>query len=292
MSTAEVQVPEQPEQTPADDTTTVPVPEQPEQGDADAADDGEHKLGSHAEKRMARNERRNSERAELRKEAEARAKEASELRAEISRMREEQAEMRGRFAQQAQQQQPQQDPLIALYAQADKALQDVADNKADMRRYHEIQAAIARTVAAQQLQEFAQSQAHQPQIDATRALLESEFGWLSSNAKARRWADGAYDQLVAEGRPDGIATMREALAKTAAALNLGTPPGRVNDSTRGKYVGVSTKDTGASRGGSIDAVRMDDATRSLAEAYWPDVKPREAYARMAALLSSSNKGDE
>jgi hypothetical protein len=232
--------------------------------------------------RQSRKDRRGAWLQETRR----KAAEAEDLRKkweESERQRQEQAqqiaELRGRFEQsQQQRQQSQEDPYearltdlrsrSAAHLAASAAAQDKEVAKRELQAYHEAQEAIAdlraeRTFARRQA-EFAANMPD-PEVAGVKVTLGAEFPWLQNNAAARQAADGYINILLSKGRPDNIATYREACALAAKDFSLGGQE-KPTEQQRARYNGVPAKEgAGSSDGGQ--RVSVDGATVKLAKAY-------------------------
>lgn len=114
----------------------------------------------------------------------------------------------------------------------------------------------ARVQAALEQQRSGQTpEAEQSRTHAT--ILTGEFPEVMNSAQARQAAHSYYEYLVlAEGRPQGLATQREAAAAIAAKLGLGGTY-RPSPQDRASGMGPASRDNGASRPGKFQFGRDD-----------------------------------
>lgn len=120
--------------------------------------------------------------------------------------------------------------------------------------------------------------------DYEEKVLRSEYADVIANPAAMRYAFGLHHQMVAEGKPQNLATSREAMDKAAARFGIRQPTASaVSPSQQARYAAVAaqagTKTTGE--------VRLDGSQRKMALARWPQLDEHAAYARMAALLQTT-----
>lgn len=124
-----------------------------------------------------------------------------------------------------------------------------------------------------------------PEVEATTAILRSEFGDVMSNQAAMQWASGEYAKMRAEGKPGTIVTSKLALQRAAEAFgirNAERPAAAAHQQQR--YGSVSAQ-AGARNTGS--EVRLDRDQKKMAVARWPDDDENVAYKKMAELLRKS-----
>lgn len=148
---------------------------------------------------------------------------------------------------------------------------DPATSESSMREYHEALTAASEAAAERrmeaQLQRFRQSQPDPAQSRAW-GVLTGEFEWLEQNHAARAMADGYIGYLVNKGRPNTMATYREACALAAKQFGLGgAATERPSDARRAAYGGVP------GRAGAADA---DDGTTQIQV-------PREDVAKLERM---------
>lgn len=131
------------------------------------------------------------------------------------------------------------------------------------------------------LQEFQRQQSQQSGQYEEQAL-RSEFPEVIQHQQAMRWATGRYYQMVAEGKPQTLATSRVAIQEAAEHYGLRRAPvAAPSDSQRQRFGAVSAQ---AGTRTSGNEVRLEPAQKKMALARWPQVEEHEAYAKMAALL--------
>lgn len=131
-------------------------------------------------------------------------------------------------------------------------------------------------------------QAAQPQVNPARQLLAAEYPWLDTNERAHNMAVATYGYLVnVEGRPPGLATEREACARTAAKLGIGGADTRTAEERgrddKGRFTAVSSKDTGKKGAGTKVTLTADErkmakaagiSEAALAKKIWEDEPDR------------------
>ena len=188
---------------------------------------------------------------------------------ELQELREKIARLEGVVSARPQETKPETDEatkrIDELTAQADRDL-EMASTKGDqkaMDRYYASQREIGRLIARQEFAELVKTlpkPEHGP--SAIQALVESEYPWLATNERARRWAANAEDQLILEGRPPTLATTKEALALAAVKFHLGGARPQTADLRR--YGGVQSDDSEDT--GTV-TVKFDSASLPLIRAY-------------------------
>ncbi len=170
--------------------------------------------------------------------------------------------------------------------QAAAASQDPQRSAEAMKEYHEALTAAAEVAADQrmeaQLRRFQQS-LPDPQVQRTWSTLTSEFEWLESNHAARTMADGYIGYLVGKGRPNNMATYREACAMAAKQFELGGgATERPSQARRAAYGGVSGR-ASADDGNDRTQIQVsgDDARRmrAMAKSTYPELDADEAFKK-------------
>lgn len=289
--------PEELQSTAEPETITVPDVAPSNDNSSDEVSDSTSPSSATPNEVSARTERRNNRAREhnaARAEA-AEARRALEVeRGERQRLSEQMAEMRGQ--QQAmlyQQRQAQGDPyenhIASLEEAAERHLNAAAtattaeQAKASMKEYHKAlrQAATAeaRRDMAGEIQKYDRSRPD-PETAGMKVTLSSEFPWLPSNENARRAADGYIGVLVAKGRPNNIATYREACAMAARDFRLGGTPERASESRRAAYSGVSGRNGAGAEGTHLQFASGDgDKLRKMAAMRYPELDADAAYKK-------------
>lgn len=294
-NTSETQV----ESTPV--TVTLEEPAANDNGETNATETETESQGAAAPGDAARPTRKERRANDLRTERQAR--EAAEQRLqtvieEARSTREALAELRGRqhqmFLQQAQQAgDPVERQVTELEAKAERHLahaataaqnRDEATRQSEMREYHKANrdAAVleARRHMEAEFRRFGQSQPD-PEMAGMKVNLASEFPWLSSNDSARRAADGYIGVLMAKGRPNNLATFREACSMAARDFSLGGAPERPSDARRAAYGGVPSREGGGDDGRTT--LRMEgnvsESIGKMATQLFPNLEPEEARKR-------------
>jgi hypothetical protein len=271
----------------------------------DEPDDGPKERTSG--ERPSRKERKSDFVRQAKEEAAERTRELQAERAERQRLANEVAEMRGYLAAQAQRQQ--QDPnatpekrIEALEEEADSHLRaaaaaaqrgDDATNRRELRNYNaKLREANALFIEARQNPRLDQrfqelrGQIPDPQTAETRMTLAAEFPWLQNDDEARSAADAAINRLMRSGRPDGLATYREACSLVAKRMGLGGRSARPTDGQRARYNGMGA---GESSGGGGDTVQIENnlANRRLAAASFRELAPEEAWKAWTKMIANS-----
>lgn len=214
-----------------------------------------------AERQEHWTKRAQAERDAIRAELETERKLRDEDRKAGERAAIEAAELRGRMAaQEAYQRQqaqatPAADPDEDRYQKlASRRVDSYAKNDWDgaQEAEQEMYKIIARREFREQQKLLPQAQHQDPSV----AIVQSEFPWLVSNSNAQRAAAGFENVLLAQGKPAGIETMREACRMTAQQLNLsGGPRGQLAPTTNAQrqlYGGSPpSRDVGTQRKTSI-----------------------------------------
>lgn len=272
-------------------TITLPDPEPPanDNGQDDPAP------GNAVEAQEARQSRKERREGRLREEqrraesAEGRLREAVEAQ---QRMQEQLAELRGRTeAIQRHQAQQEGDPyerrMADLEARSRRHLnaasqaKDAATADAELNEYHrsqrEASVLAARREMAAEFERFGRS-LPDPETAGMKVTLSSEFPWLATNKQARDAADGYIGVLRAKGRPNNLATFREACAMSAKDFSLGGAPERQSEGRRAAYNGVSSREGGSDEGTMLRVPPGDeDKLRKMATAARPDLEPEAAW---------------
>jgi hypothetical protein len=282
---------------------TLPEPATGDDGGDAGGDDGKGEGGTSdpAQQAAARGTRKERRENALRTEREGRAEAERKLQAALDdqrQIRDQLAELRGRQAQmQWQQTQQAGDPVAkeieALESKAERHLanaaqavanKDEATRMAEMREYNKALRSAGVIEARQQLRgEFEQRLRQQPDPEQAgmKVALGSEFPWVRDNSQARDWADGAIAQLIARGRPDTLATYREALAMAAKEFGLGGAPERPSEGRRAAYSGISSRE-GDGEGGRT-TLRLEgnapEQLKKLAAQMYPSLDADQAYSK-------------
>lgn len=198
---------------------------------------------------------------------------AKTMEDQIARMREEHAELRGRLAAREEQTKveradPRDRELELINEEMDAEEKLMQDGKRGSRHWRSLADRRAEILAEKVVDErMARLPRGGGSDDAIRASLEADFDWLPHNDKARNWAAGREQQLIAEGRPAGIATMRAALAEAAVKFKLGGSPNGDDRSLASRYSGSPSRNGEAtSSQGDDDAMKVDEQSEALIRA--------------------------
>ncbi len=145
----------------------------------------------------------------------------------------------------------------------------------------------------------ASRQDSQPQNGAAEeAILRSEFPEVVpqqgmqptiQQQQALRWAMGEYQRLTAKGEPATIATSKRALQAAAEEFGLRRAPApRVSAAQQQRYGAVPAQAGVA----SSHEMRLNTAEQRMAQARWPELEPKAAFAMMAKLLRDAQKDEQ
>lgn len=209
------------------------------------------KPGTWAEKKRARG----GLISDLRAKAEASAREATETKAALARLEERIRDNEQRARQPAQAAQPQGDPYAPALTEVATALSaeirlmrahDSTKGEYDMTRYNALQerrteliaARAANAVLARQGQQGQGQRGGDPAVHARYQALVSEFPWIESSPGMSKQVGSYRSYLLSRGRPDTIATDREAAAHVAAQNKLGGRPPRASSGDRERAAGM------------------------------------------------------
>ncbi len=277
MSEEQQQEPEAPEAT----TPTVEVPEQTQETQPERQNGEERQ--SRRDRRAARVDTEAAQR-----ERDEYKRQFDEMRAENARQREEMARLQGFVAAGFQQRENPVDKQIVDLEE--KSLQhlnnaagakDPATARREMTEYHKLQRQIGRLEGQSDLDkrfgEFQQGMPD-PEMAGMKVSLGSEFPWLSNNEAARNAADGYIAVLRSRGKPDNLATYREACAMAARDFGLGghQPP---TNGQRGRYSGAPAGEGAAGSEQHSSSIAWDDHYQKLAQSAFPQDDPDTAKAK-------------
>lgn len=265
----------------SDDTTDVDDSGGYE-GESGEVVEGGQTGGTEGAAAQSRKERRANAFQEAKENARLAREEAAREREERERLGREVAELRGRWEQAQQQQQrdakdPYADKIQALEDEAQMHLERVANSKdpavqkAELRAYNAKMREAAKLDMRRDLENEARKNPRQqqsqmnPRDAAMLTALEAEYPAIGDK-KFRNVADGYVALLMARGRPDSLATLREACALAAQELKVGgVDSGKPSNVRRGAYSGFSSGE-GAGGGGetSRDDVPIGRTEEALA----------------------------
>lgn len=123
----------------------------------------------------------------------------------------------------------------------------------------------------------------------------SKYPWLDGNVEAQKMIRARFDSLVESGkRQPSRATMEEATTAIAKMLGLGGRQPGPSDRSRQVYAGTGhgdgeQDDSPSSGSMSADEVENTRGLRKLALLAYPDLEPRQAYAKFAKNEGSRAK---
>lgn len=127
-----------------------------------------------------------------------------------------------------------------------------------------------------------------PQVQQDLAVVVSEYPWIRNNAKARAYADAEFNELVRQGKPASLDTLRAAAATTAKDLRLGGMSAPTQ-SQRRAYDATETRDgesggTGSGGRMTVEDVKKNEQHRKLALQAYSHLEPEAAYKRFAERI--------
>ena len=271
--------------------------EEPEKDDDDASE-AEPEPQTRKQKRQAR--------GQLRKEAEAQRERADRLERELQEFKEK-SEREGREnflrqVQQAQQQRPQgpdpldkelegvharEDSILARYnaLPEDQRAAKQAEYLGEMRKLEAEKTAIA----VRKAMGANPQQNHQPsQREIGNAILASRFPDVFRNQKAQNWGWARYQQLLADGKADGLDLAAQAMQEAAEHYGLASPPdARQTDKNRHMSTSRAGRATEASE---TKTFVMTPLWKSMADESHSHIKnPGERYRVWAREVGTKLK---
>lgn len=125
--------------------------------------------------------------------------------------------------------------------------------------------------------------------DYEERVLRSEYGDVIANPAAIRYATGLYHQLVAEGKPQTLATSREAMDKAITRFGIRPQAAPALSANHQARFAAIPAQAGTKNAGEV---RLDSSQKKMALARWPSLDEHAAYTKMAALLQRANGADE
>lgn len=143
-----------------------------------------------------------------------------------------------------------------------------------------------------------QEQARQPpQQDGVAAIIQSEFPDVLSHRGqggtnvAFQWADARYRQLLAEGKPTDLSTVRQAMTEAAGHFNTRPQQRPAPTATDQARLGGVSAQAGAR--GNDRSISLDKDQQRMALAAYPDLVESKgenaAYAKLAELLRAQSR---
>lgn len=137
-------------------------------------------------------------------------------------------------------------------------------------------------------------QAQRPQQqDGIVAIIQSEYpdvlsyrGQGGANT-AFNWANARYQQLIAEGKPGTMATIREAMDEAAGRYQIRVPSKPAPTATDQARLGGVSAQAGAR--GNDRNITLSREQQRMAVAAFPDVDENAAYAKLASLLRQQER---
>lgn len=271
----------------ATETVELPEPDVDEGGGSGESAGESGQSQGNGESKQTRKERRKSEFQEAQETARLAREEAAAERRERERLASEIAELRGRFseAQRREQQQAQPDKyadkIAALEDEAQLILQQVANSKDPteqkslMKKWNEknreaIRLDIQRDNEKKEREnpQQRQTQGMDPRSVAIWTALEADYPIIADGGKSgaafRAQTDLHLNVLIAQGKPDNLATFKAAAALAARDLKVGGHDGKPN---RGAYSGNGNGDgAGGAGGNGTGTVEWGPQQKALARA--------------------------
>lgn len=254
----------------ATETVDLPEPDADEGGGESSSGGSGQSNGANGEVRQTRKERRQSEFQAAQEAARQAREEVAAERRERERLAAEIAEMRGQQRERdAQAQRNAKDPYAEKIAALDDEAQlileqvsntkDRAEQKALLKKYDEKKREAMRLdIKREREQEERenprqqQQQGMSPRDVAMWTALEADYPMIANKDRAgqtfRATADLYINKLIAEGKPDNLATLRAACALAAKELKIGGHDERASNGQRGAYGGHANGDGGGGRG--------------------------------------------
>lgn len=130
--------------------------------------------------------------------------------------------------------------------------------------------------------------AHQPQVAAHVQTTVAQNQWrmqypeIYSNPRAEAWASARRQQLLAEGKPDSVETIHEAIGDAKRHFKLGAQPRESSPSERSRLSGHPATGGSANAGPKKgDGIVMTRELQRIARAAYSHLKPEEADKKWA-----------
>lgn len=128
---------------------------------------------------------------------------------------------------------------------------------------------------------------------AQRAAFHAQHSDVMGDNNRRMWSEAKYNQLVAEGKPTGMATANEAVEETRRHFKLGKyqnqQQSRRDSPMRAKTQGAAGRSGTREDGGKPEkpnVVRMTKSDMKMARARFPKLDPNDAYKKFAKEVMS------
>ncbi len=293
METAEQQQPE----APAPDERGAPEPEEQERPSTTTEDDGSVsvKLPTRKEEREAR---KASFRADRDKDGEL-----ERLKSERESDRRELQELRGMVMRQSSQQAPQSSGLQAgdPYREEMESIRSEQEHLAGILRGGQIPETESKRIRdrfyslegrreemfAERVQARVQRNAPAPAADPIEVLVRTEFEDVMQHPQASQYARGVYMQLRSEGKPETLATVREAFTKGAERFRLRQAAVPAPSPAQQQRYGAVSAQAGARQ--IPTEMRLTRDQQRMAQAAYPALTPDEAYGRWAEMFQRSQR---
>ncbi len=273
----------------ATETVELPEPDADEGGGESSASESRAE-SSGGEPRQTRKERRQSEFQAAQEASRVAREELAAERRERERLAAQVAEMNGRWQQQQEQSQrdakdPYADRISALEDEAQLLLEKVSTTKDPAEQRELLKKYNAKMREASKLdfkrdqekdarenpKQQQQQQGMSPRDVAMWTALEADYPMIANKDRGgqtfRATADLYINKLIAEGKPDNLATLRAACALAAKELKIGGHDERASNGQRGAYGGHANGDGGGGRGDNgRPSVEFGPQQRALAMA--------------------------
>lgn len=123
----------------------------------------------------------------------------------------------------------------------------------------------------------------------------SKYPWLDGHEEAQKMIRARFESLVSSGkRQANRATMEEAVTGIGKLLRLGGTANGVSDRSRQVYAGMGQRDgehdnSEPSGSMSVEEVENSLAFRKMAQLTYPELEPRQAYAKWAKMQGGPAK---
>lgn len=162
--------------------------------------------------------------------------------------------------------------------QALRGVQDEGATQALAQEYQDLQGDLEEARIERALARRPAAAAAPPVASTEQSMLQYEFPDVFGDSRKKRWASGVYEQLVADGAPEGLETAKQAARQTRQKYNGSHSPSPATATQQQRYAG-----TPASGGAppASNTVRIPANLMKIAKAKYPKLDEDEAYKRFA-----------